>query len=247
MLTLDATNVNLNYLWQDNSTSPTFAVTQPGTYWVEVANSCGNIADTLLVTYNPVLSIQLGSDTSLCVGQTLTLNVTTFGATYLWQDNSTSPTLDVAQSGTYWVEVANSCGTVADTITITFGVLLEVELGNDTLFCSGDTFTLAVTDMNSTYLWQDNSTSPTFDVTQAGTYWVQLTNSCGTSADTVEVISGALPMVELGADIILCSGDSLTLDVTNSNSAYLWNDSSADPTLSVTQSGIYWVEVTNNC
>ncbi|MBL4754955.1 MAG: gliding motility-associated C-terminal domain-containing protein [Flavobacteriales bacterium] len=101
--------------------------------------------------------------------------------------------------------------------------------------------------MNSLYLWQDNSTSPTFTVTQPGTYWVQLTNSCGTTGDTVEVIPGALPTVELGNDTLLCAGDSLTLNAANTNSAYLWQDNSTNPTLDVTQPGTYWVGVTNIC
>ncbi|HEX2899785.1 MAG TPA: T9SS type A sorting domain-containing protein, partial [Bacteroidia bacterium] len=40
-----------NALWQDGSTGPTFTVTQPGTYWLQVSNSFGCASgDTIEVT-----------------------------------------------------------------------------------------------------------------------------------------------------------------------------------------------------
>ena len=55
-------------------------------------------------------NINLGFDTTLCQGEMLTLNATTTNATYKWQDNSTNPTFDVSQQGTYWVSVnVNNC------------------------------------------------------------------------------------------------------------------------------------------
>ena len=35
--------------------------------------------------------------------------------------------------------------------------------------------------------WQDNSSAQTFTVTQAGLYWVKVTNGACTAADTVQV------------------------------------------------------------
>lgn len=56
------------------------------------------------------------------------------------------------------------------------------------------------------------------------------------------------PYVNLGEDTILCLGDSLILNATTSKSTYLWQDSSTNPTFTVTQSGTYWVQVSiNNC
>ncbi len=100
----------------------------------------------------------------------------------------------------------------------------------------------------STYLWHDNSTNPIFNISQPGNYWVQVTNTCGFSSDSLTVNFSQLPKVNLGNDKILCLGDKLTLDATVSSANYVWQNGSTDPTLEVTQQGIYWVEVTvNNC
>ncbi|PCI98683.1 MAG: hypothetical protein COB15_05520 [Flavobacteriales bacterium] len=184
-LTLDVTTTNATYLWQDNSTNPTFNVTQQGTYWVEVTENNCTATDTILVNYNPLPSVNLGNDATLCQGETLTLDATTPNATYLWQDDSTSPTLNATQQGSYWVEVTvNNCSTT-DTILVNYNPLPSVNLGNDATLCQGETLTLDATTPNATYLWQDTSTSSTFNVTQQGTYWVEVTDNCGSTSDTI--------------------------------------------------------------
>jgi gliding motility-associated-like protein len=49
----------------------------------------------------------LGNDTLVCQGQSVILNPGTFDS-YLWDNNSTSPTRAVTQTGTYWVKVGTT-------------------------------------------------------------------------------------------------------------------------------------------
>jgi gliding motility-associated-like protein len=244
-LILDATAPNANYIWQNNSNASVFFVTQPGKYWVEVSDNNCTVSDTIFVSY-PNLSVDLGQDTSLCAGENLFLNVTTPSASYKWQDNSTGPTLNTNQAGKYWVEITvNNCS-ASDTIIVTLNNSL-VDLGKDTILCSGANLFIDVATPNASYLWQDNSVSSSFNITQAGIYWVKVeVNNCIVS-DTIVVDYINLP-VNLGNDTSLCSGANLMLDVTWQNATYLWQDNSADPTFNVTEPGKYWVELTfNNC
>jgi gliding motility-associated-like protein len=67
-------------------------------------------------------TINLGNDTTLCVGQTLLLDATSPNAgSYLWQDNSSNSTYTVTQQGTYFVKVTNddNCSLATDTISVT--------------------------------------------------------------------------------------------------------------------------------
>src|SRR5690606_14449467 len=104
------------------------------------------------------------NDTTLCWGETFTLDVTTPNATYLWQDNSTNPTFNLEEQGTYWVEVIVSNCSAIDTIQIDFDPIPTVELGNDITLCDVEAFLLDATTPGATYIWQDNSTDPTFNV-----------------------------------------------------------------------------------
>ena len=241
---LDATIPNVTYRWQDGSTNATFQVTQPGRYEVSMraANGCTS-TETIQVSYASYPLVSLGKDTTLCEGETLTLQATNPGATYLWQDNSTSSTFKVTQPGIYWVEVTTNNCSIRDSIEVIYNPLPTVDLGNHaTILCEGETITLDATTSNATYLWQDNTTKSTYEVTQPGRYWVQVTvNNCSVT-DTIEVIN---PMtINLGNDTTLCLGKTMLLNATTPNATYLWQDNSTNPTFNVTQAGTYWVEVT---
>ncbi len=244
---LDATNPSSTYLWQDGSTNATFNVTQSGTYYVDVTNSCGTASDTIVVSVDPLPIVDLGNDTLLCAGSSLLLDASNPGATYLWQDGSTAATFSASSANTYYVDVTNNCGTATDTIVIINGFPPTVNLGNDTTICPNTPLQLDVTSPFATYLWQDGATAGLYNVTSAGTYFVDVTNACGTSSDTIAINSYTLPVVSLGNDTSLCNGQSLILDVTNNGTTYLWQDGSTNATFNVTTSGTYFVDVTSNC
>jgi gliding motility-associated-like protein len=245
---LDATFPGATYAWQDASTNPTFNVTATGTYFVEVSNICGTDYDTIVVNIAPSPVVDLGPDQSLCPGDTLMLDVATTGATYLWNDHTTNPTYLVTTPGTFWVELdLNGC-IGADTINVSFGTAASVDLGNDTTICLPNSYILNGSTPGSTYLWQDNSTNPTLNVTATGTYWIQVTNSCGVAGDTIDLIFNTPPIVSLGNDSILCLGQVINYDVTIPGATYEWQNNSTQPVFTVTTPGVYWVELnTGGC
>ena len=244
-LTLDATTVGATYLWQDNSTNPTFNVTQQGTYWVEISNNNCTTTDSIIVG-SAFPTANLGNDTTLCQGDTLHLDVTIANASYLWQDNSTDSAFTVQQAGQYWVEVTESGCVASDTINVAYNALPVVNLGNDTALCVGDNLLLDVTTAGASYLWQDNSTNPTFNVTQTGTYHVTTTlNNCS-SADTVDVLFNPIPLVDLGGDAAICVGGLTNLNASTVGATYVWQDGSTNPTFPADSPGVYHVAVTVN-
>ena len=119
-------------------------------------------------------TFSLGADQEICTNERLTLNATTTGATYLWQDGSTAPTFQVTNSGTYWVDVTlNSC-VKRDSIVITQRPEIVIDLGENLVICEGETLTLDATNPDASYLWQDGSTGATLLVTAPGVYTVEV-------------------------------------------------------------------------
>lgn len=236
------------YLWQNGSTEPTFEVVQAGNYAVSVTTSCGTVSDELSLDYLPALSLNLGEDQSLCDENSVVLDAqsTDETATYLWQDGSTNPTFISIESGTYAVTVTNSCESVSDEVNITFGEGISFNLGDDQQLCEGETVTLNPQVTATNLLWQDGSSNATFDVTEAGVYWVEVTSDCGVSRDSVVVEFLTLPAVNLGGDQRLCEGEALILEVI-SDFAIEWQDGSTADSILVSEAGTYSATVSNKC
>ncbi|MBK8919987.1 MAG: HYR domain-containing protein [Saprospirales bacterium] len=55
------------------------------------------------------------------------------------------------------------------------------------------------------------------------------------------------PVLDLGPDIVLCNGNSTVLDAGPGFIAYAWSTGAATQSITVTDPGTYWVEVTDDC
>ena len=120
-LLLDATQQHpAHYYWQDASTNTTYTVYQDGDYWVVITDHCLGASDTINIGYLNDFTVNLGPDTLLCEGKTLTLGTETPYCDYLWQDGSTQPTYLVRGPGTYSVEVSNRCFSHWDAVNVDY-------------------------------------------------------------------------------------------------------------------------------
>lgn len=63
-------------------------------------------------------------------------------------------------------------------------IILNVELGNDSTLCIGESVLLDVTADSLSYLWQDGSTNSTYQATETNLYKVSVTNNCETKIDS---------------------------------------------------------------
>ncbi|MDX1939255.1 MAG: gliding motility-associated C-terminal domain-containing protein [Saprospiraceae bacterium] len=182
----------ISYRWQDSTTSGELLVNEPGIYSVTLSDNCGNtLGDSIEITYYQLItSFDLGNDTTLCVGNTHLLDVTTDAAEfYLWQDGSTKSGFLVDRPGIYSVVIGDHCGNEAtDLIKIRFEDLPTADLGADTTVCEGMVYRLDAGKKNATYyFWQDGSVESSYPVTRPGPYSVVVGNQCGFNNYSVRV------------------------------------------------------------
>jgi gliding motility-associated-like protein len=150
-------------------------------------NSLGGLRmgiDSIFInSSNTLVDVNLGLDLDICQGNLLTLDAIIPNGSYLWQDSSTNQTLNVSQTGNYWVQLTDNCmGTGTDTIFVNISPPPVINLGKDTSLCEDETLILDATTQNASYLWQDNSINSTLNVYQIGNYWVQVTvDNCKTT------------------------------------------------------------------
>ena len=176
-----------SYLWSNGSSSPTLTIHTPGVYWLKVTDSVCVKRDSIRVSYKLNPQVSLGTDTALCIGQTLLLDATVANSVYIWQDGSTNSSFLVNQPGVYSVKVAgNGCDTTVQ-LTVSYITKPPKNLIKDTTVCIKQLLILDASYPNSTYQWQDGSVLPQFTVTTAGTYAVLITGQCGTTTDSATV------------------------------------------------------------
>jgi len=132
-------------------------------------------------------------------------------------------------------------------------IIPQVDLGNDTIFCSGDSLELnSFPNSVSQYLWNTGDTTPTIKVWSTGIYYVTVDSLSGRciAFDTVDVLVVPPTSVRLRSDTLLCQGGTVTLfslDTPYTAPVYTWSDGiTTTPTFTVTASGTYWLEVLDN-
>lgn len=81
-------------------------------------NGCDSISTTVL-TVNPLPTVNVGADTMICNGCSITLNAGSGFTSYDWSTGENTQTIDVDSAGTYTVQVTDANGCVwGDTIVV---------------------------------------------------------------------------------------------------------------------------------
>ncbi len=209
--------------------------------WVQIDNF--SLEDT-----DCPLAVSLGPDVNLCSGETVTLDATLPGASYLWSNGEITPEITLSLSGTYSVSVTVDECVYTDQVNVAATTTPVLDLGPDQVVCAGETVFFDATTPGATYLWQDGSASAFFVTTDSGTYSCTVNvNGCEAS-DEVTVSTDPTPAVDLGAALSGCVGDAFTLDASYPGATYLWQDGSTGATLTVDEGGEYAVVVSlGNC
>lgn len=260
------------YAWSTGETTAAILVTPASnkTYSVTVSNgtTCTDI-EMIVVTVKPRPNAFInvsGGATSICEGQTATLNANTgAGLSYQWYkdalaiaDADSSKYL-ASDSGSYVVEVTlNGCSRFSSLKDITVHALPIVSLSNDTTVCAESPVTLLVSGGVS-YVWNTFATDSVYKITTATTkvYSVTVTNAAGCKAsESVTVTTLPLPTnvtISTNSSTTICEGKSVTLNVGNTNGTeFQWLVDGAEipgateSSFGAEESGSYSIRVTGN-
>jgi gliding motility-associated-like protein len=233
------------YQWNTGATTPALGVSQSGQYWLRVTyNGCEG-ADSIVVQLEPTPIVSLGADTSICdydLPYVLT-SPQSLGTQYLWSSGFSDPSMEVTRSGRYWLR-ANRAGCVgSDTVDIEVVKQPEVFLGGDKVICSSRPIRLGSEVAGADYIWSTGATSSHIQVDATGSYWLEIDVAGCKGSDTAFIQAQPDPVVDLGADRYLCSGQEVLLDAGNPGCVYHWSTGSSDPTIQVSTAGLYYVSV----
>ncbi len=180
-----------NIIWNTGEISNSIITDTSGVFIATLSNplngACSS-SDTATITVFAIPLVNLGNDTTICSGETITLNAG-IADSYLWNNASTSQNITVSGAGTYNVSAFNILGCAGtDEITVNIAPLAVANFSaNITAFNAS--FTDAST-AATTWDWtfDDGNTStlqnPVNTYTADGTYHVCLTVSNECNSDT---------------------------------------------------------------
>jgi gliding motility-associated-like protein len=248
----------LNYTWgpayninQMTGQSVIVFPTVDTSYMIKAEKAPGCFAyDTVHITVHQSLSINLGADTSFCVGNSVTLNAGTGFQTYTWSTGANTQQIQVQSAGTYSILaiITEGCKSYDTLRVVNVFNKPRVNLIDDSLLCANINRILDPGPGFKTYLWSNGSSGQTMTINSAGTYWVLVTDLHGCSNSDTTVITRTLtpPSGFLPPDTSLCRYSSLLLQPGSSFSSYLWSNGFTGNAITVTQPGAYWLQVSDN-
>ncbi|MEO6166965.1 MAG: gliding motility-associated C-terminal domain-containing protein, partial [Chitinophagales bacterium] len=243
------------YIWQpgdglsNTAEDDPYAFPQITTNYMVTGTDLNGCADTaaVLLTVISLPVIDAGTDTSICVGDTLQL-MASGGASYTWtpsvflsEDNIANP-LAFPDTTTTFIVIGTAESGCINTDSIQVFVLSPgmIDAGADTSLCKGDSIMLQASG-GLEYSWSPATglsdplvANPIASPNSSMVYTVTVGD--GTScffSDTVVVQVNELPIVIASNDSSICPGDSLQLQAAGAL-FYSWNpaNSLSDPAVS---------------
>lgn len=222
------------------------------TYTVTVTNNGQTATDAVTVNvFTPSVPIISSTAGSVCPGGSVTLSSSGFNS-YSWSTGGNSSSIQVTTGGSYNLTTtdANGCSATA-TKSIQQGTNPTPSITSSAPYICGTTsVTLNPGSFNS-YTWSNNSSSQSISVNQAGTYVVTVTNATGcTGIASINLQQIPLPVASVAANgpLTFCAPGNVTLTAQpGSGYTYKWSNGSTASSITVSQSGTYWVTVYNAC
>ena len=229
------------------------------TYRVRVISSSAGGCSATLFSDN-CITVTVAADlptptitgnSSFCSGGSTILSAPA-GYTYLWSNGETTETISVSAAGNYTVTIddGSGCTATSDPFEVTVNpnptpIITQVSS------CGGSVVELSATAGFSSYLWSPSGAiTENITVTSSGSHSVTVTdaNGCsGVSSNSSVIID---PTVVIIGHLGVFACESITLTPINSSDNYLWSPGgTTTPTLTVSSSGSYSVEITdlNGC
>ncbi len=239
-----------SFLWSNGATSRSISVSDEGVYSVVVTNSmgCTNSVSTHVQVFNRPNLMILG-DTTLCQGGHTEL-LAIGGDSYLWSNGATTPNIVVApdQNTSYSVQASNGACVSEMTRQIIVKERPDAVIIAPDGICTGAS-AIMTAQGGQAYLWSTGQTAAQIEVQSSGIYQLVAFSSNGCT-DTVSHILSLYPTPQLTifGDTALCQGEQGVLTATGLGT-FLWSTGDTTPSIEVTASAYYHVQLTdfNGC
>ncbi len=250
-----------NNLSNDTVSNPSFSAVNltpvPVTvsYAVAVTQFACYNTDTVNITINPpaATGISASGPIPVCAGGSVDLTADSVYVSYLWSDTTFNNSITVTAPGSYYMAAvaANGCQYISNTINVTFNPpsAASISATGTIPVCAGGNVTLVSDSVYTTYLWSDNSTGSSVNVTQPGSFYMDGTdaNGCQYTSNIIDVTFNqpAPTTITASGATGFCPGGSVMLKADSVFNSYLWSENTTANSITVSQSGNFTMSGTD--
>lgn len=188
----------LEYRWSNGDTKSNIKVTESNDYVLTVTqvNTTCSYMDTVKVTIRSNPPLDLGPDIVTCKDDPIVITANTGWTTYAWSNsfNVNKITVTPSLGSSYTLTVTGPCGTKTATKNILYTPDVPVvNLPADMVVCEPTTLSITNPGPGFNVKWSTDETTTSITVDKTGTYWVSISNECGSKSDAVRVIFDTIP------------------------------------------------------
>jgi len=234
----------ISYLWGTGETTQSvFGYSGQHHVIVRDTNSCFGF-DTMTITNFAKSVFDIGNDTIICQEDSMLIVADVGLISYLWGNGETTQSM-IGYFGQYHVVVrdTNTC-LGYDSMAIANFAKPVFDIGNDTSFCIGDTLKIDAGAGYKSYVWSTGMTTQSIAVDLADIYSVEIEDvkTCN-NTDTIKITLYDLPIVNLGATVIMCELKSFDIDAGDGYVSYIWSTGETTQVITVKEPNNYKVTV----
>jgi CHU_C Type IX secretion signal domain len=235
------------YDWSSGEKTAKITVDKAGLYKITVTKgNCVGI-DSINMIENKNPTVVISPDVTICSDKEAVLQADGGSATYEWSNGEKTPTINVNKAGQYKVTVTNAEGcTATKVVNVAVNPVPVPIFDTPNTFCLGEVAVFKFKDTYANYYWSNGKTTDTIQVFDTNNYSVTVSTAQGCTAVTSKAVTFANSLSpQIIAPTTFCDGTTVTLTLDATYATYKWSDGSTNPTLTVSKSESYSVEVTS--
>lgn len=238
-----------HYTWSTGDTTQIITIKVAGNYTVTTPGLCAGVSMPAIVSLNSFLAptITASGPLNLCIGDSVKLTAS-LATGYLWSTSDTTRTITVRDSGIYSVFIPGACSDTSLPVKVSLNStnsIATISANGPTTFCVGERVILTAS-KGSQYFWSFGAKSQSVIIRNNGTYWVTITNECGTKTSaSIKTVVNPIPDCTIIATSPLCEVVGTRLCATGDDASYLWSNGDTTQCITLVQAGTYSVIVTN--
>ncbi|MEZ4954494.1 MAG: M43 family zinc metalloprotease [Saprospiraceae bacterium] len=217
--------------------------------------------DSIHITVFPKPDFEFSTTSSGCNQPTLieVISNSNEALEYVWSNGETGPSIQISQSGNYWVTATNNvgCQTVDSIYAIPTGIV-EFTVSTKPILCFGETGSIHLNILQSAppyqILWSTGESADSLTNLPPGVYGVLVTDSNGCFASETFIMDDPAELtIAPTASNISCNNDpgqiALNADGGTGPLSYLWSNGATTPSISTVTPGNYAATITdaNGC